>query len=98
MTEKELKKLNRRQLLELMLAQSKRIDMLEHELEITCAKLDNQRIVAEETGSLAEAALRLSGVFEAAQEAADIYLKNVQKNAEQQKKGTEFDFENWLYE
>ena len=97
MTDKELKKLSRRQLLELMLAQSKRIDRLEYELEQAYARLDNNRIVAAKAGSIAEAALRLSGVFEAAQDAADMYLDSVKQNAKQ-KKGNEFDFENWKYE
>lgn len=77
MTNKELKKLSRRQLLELMLAQSKRIDILEKELSHARMQLENRRIVAEEAGSIAEAALRLNGIFEAAQEAADQYLESV---------------------
>ena len=96
MTDKELHRLNRRQLFEMMLSQSNRIDELERQLKEAREELENRRIVAEEEGSIAEAALRLSGVFEAAQEAADIYLKSVQHKVEQQpqeKKGTEFDFE-----
>lgn len=39
----------------------------------------SKEIQLAEAGSIAEAALRLSGIFEAAQEAADLYLMNVKK-------------------
>lgn len=39
---------------------------------------ESRRIDIEEAGSIAEAALRLSGIFEAAQDAADRYLENLQ--------------------
>lgn len=77
MTTKELQKLNRKQLLELMLEQSRRIDQLERQLTATQEELQNRRIVAREAGSIAEAALRLNNVFEAAQMAADQYLENI---------------------
>lgn len=77
MTTKELQKLNRRQLLELMLEQSKRIEQLERQLASAQQELANRRIVAREAGSIAEAALRLNDVFEAAQMAADQYLENI---------------------
>lgn len=93
MTDKELHRLNRRQLLELMLSQSRRIDKLERELAEAKEQLENRRIVAEQSGSIAEAALRLSGVFEAAEEAAALYLESVRQNAVQ-KREIEFDFEN----
>lgn len=77
MTNSKLKKLNRKQLLELMLEQSKRIDQLEQELEQAREELENRRIIAEKAGSIAEASLQLNKVFEAAQLAADQYLENV---------------------
>ena len=113
MTDKELQKLNRRQLLELMLSQSKRIDKLERDLAEARAELENRRVTAEKAGSIAEAALQLSGIFEAAQEAADIYLDSIRQSVTPQqvadvysggvrqnaaqKKVTEFDFENWEF-
>lgn len=84
MTSKELKKLNRRQLLELMLAQSRRIDELERELAKARDELENRAITAAEAGSIAEAALRLNKVFEAAQAAADQYLHSVAQACEAQ--------------
>ena len=41
----------------------------------------SRRIELDEAGSIAEAALRLSGIFEAAQDAADRYLENVKLQA-----------------
>jgi len=76
---KDLKKLNRKQLLELLLEQTKRVEELEELLRIAQDKM-NERILAEtEAGSIAEAALRLNGVFEAAQAAADQYVANVKR-------------------
>lgn len=77
MTEKELRKLNRKQLLELLLEQSKRVDVLEKQLAAAEARLNERIILEAEAGSIAEASLRLNGVFEAAQAAADQYLESV---------------------
>lgn len=77
MTEKELRKLNRRQLLELMLEQSKRIDKLEYALVKAQEELNNRRITIQESGNIAEAALRLNNIFEAAQQAADQYVESI---------------------
>lgn len=82
MTEKELKKLNRKQLLELLLMQTERADELQSQLEEARAKLDERSIAIMEAGSLAEAALKLSGIFDAAERAAEIYLENMQSRAE----------------
>ena len=76
-TEKELRKLNRKQLLELLLEQSKRVDVLEKQLAAAEARLNERIILEAEAGSIAEASLRLNGVFEAAQAAADQYLESV---------------------
>ena len=81
MNEKELKRLNRKQLLELLLIQIQRADELEARLAETEEKLKSRELSMMQAGSLAEAALKLSGVFEAAQEAADLYLENVQKQS-----------------
>ena len=89
MTEKELRKLNRKQLLELLLKQTKRVDELEKELEECKAELDNKKLVISECGSLAEACLKLNGIFEAAQNAADQYLENVENSNPKKALGSE---------
>ena len=77
MTNKELKRLTRAELLEMLLIQSKEKQRLEEELREARKSLEDRRITAAESGSIAEAALKLNGVFEAAQKAADQYLENV---------------------
>lgn len=79
MTDKELRRLSRAELLEMLLEQTKRADSLEAELKQKNEELENKRIVIQNAGNLAEAALALNGVFEAAQRAADQYLYNIKK-------------------
>lgn len=79
MTDKDLKRLRRDELLEMLIAQSKRTDQLQAELDAARAQLASRAIVLEEAGSIAEAALRINGVFEAAQAAAQQYLDNIRR-------------------
>lgn len=77
MTDREIKKLSRAQLLEMLLVQSREVTRLRDELSKAQAQLDKRQVQIEESGNIAEAALRLSGVFEAAQAAADHYVQNI---------------------
>ncbi len=77
MTEKELHKLKRGELLEMMLAQSREIDALRARVSELEEKLADREIRIRESGSIAEAALKINGIFEAAQAAADQYIENV---------------------
>lgn len=52
-------------------------DKLEQKLSETSSHLEEKTIVLKESGSIADAALALNGVFEAAQRAADQYLHSV---------------------
>jgi len=81
MTEKELHKLNRVQILELFLEQCKRNEALEAELADVKAKLASKTIAIENSGSIAEASLKLTNIFEEAQKAADYYLANIKRVA-----------------
>lgn len=110
MTDRELQKLGRRELLQLLLEQAKESERLSkqvgeleeqlrqteegyerlrdrldskdaqiHELEDTLhAEREKRETDLENVGSIAEAALRLNGVFDAAQRAADYYLQSIQ--------------------
>lgn len=69
MTDMLLENLSREELLDLALAQQRQIEALQQQLA--------QQTAADEAGSIAQAALQLSGVFEKAQQAADVYLENV---------------------
>ena len=73
------KRRTKKELLEILVLQNKRIDELEKELEETKKLLDSKLILINEAGSIAEASLKLNKVFEAAQEAANQYLENIQK-------------------
>lgn len=110
MTDRELQKLGRRELLQLLLEQAKESERLRkqvgeleeqlrqteegyerlrdrldskdaqiHELEDTLhTEREKRETDLENVGSIAEAALRLNGVFDAAQRAADYYLQSIQ--------------------
>ena len=77
MTDKELKRLNRKDLLQIMIMQQKKVDSLNAELKEAKEELERRRILSENAGSIAEASLRLNQVFENAQKAADMYLENI---------------------
>lgn len=77
MTDRQLKRLKRADLLELLLEQREENEKLKSRLRETEQQLTSQKIEISEAGSIAEAALRLNKVFEAAQKAADQYLESV---------------------
>lgn len=79
MTDKDLKRLRRDELLEMLIAQSKRMEQMQEELDAARAALNDRAILLEEAGSIAEASLRINGVFEAAQAAAQQYLENIRR-------------------
>ena len=72
-----LKKLSRQELLEMLIESERHVEQLEKELEATRKQLEDRKIQIENAGSIAEAALKLNGIFEAAQAAADQYLENL---------------------
>ena len=78
MTEKELRKLNRYELLEMLLAQGKKLERLEHELAEANERLAQRQQIVATSGTMAEAAMRLNRVFEAADSAAKEYLSNME--------------------
>lgn len=85
MTDAELKKLKRHELLQMLLEQSKTVEALTAELEEKNKLLEEKDIKIKEAGSIAEAALKLNDVFEAAQKAADQYLYNIKFVADDNK-------------
>lgn len=87
MTDKELKRLSRAELLELLLAQIEKNEELEHRLKKAQTALEDRRIKIEKAGTMAEAALRLNGVFEAVDQAAQQYLENIQRTVRENSDG-----------
>lgn len=78
MDEKTLDHLSLAQLRQLLLSQQQELDALRTQLLQTQAQLASRQLAIEEAGSIAQAALQLSGIFENAQQAADQYLENVE--------------------
>lgn len=77
MTDNELKRMSRTDLLEILLAQSREIERLRDEVAELNDRLEEREILMSRSGSIAEASLRLNRVFEAAQKAADQYVDSV---------------------
>ncbi|MCD8084127.1 MAG: DNA repair protein [Clostridiales bacterium] len=83
MTDKELKRLSRSELLEMLIIQMEENEELKKKLAETEKALVDRRIEVAQAGTLAEAALRLNGIFEAADRAAAQYLENIRSRAEE---------------
>lgn len=77
MKEKELKRLSRAELLELLLVQTKETERLRKKLEKAEEELADRHLRVQKAGDLAHAALEINGVMEAAQAAAQQYLDNI---------------------
>ncbi len=86
MTGKELRKLGRPQLLELLVAQGKELEALKERLAEAEAQLADRRLAIDEAGSIAEASLALSGIFETAEAAAAQYIENIKELSSRQEK------------
>lgn len=80
MNDKELRKASRKELLEIILAQTNRIEELEIALDDVSKKLNSKKIIMKESGSLAEATIKLSEIFEHADLVAEEYLEKVKEN------------------
>lgn len=79
---KEMKKLSRAELLDIIYEMKKNEEELKNDLRNAQEELKKREIVIEKSGSIAEASLALNGVFEAAQQAADAYIQSVKSQYE----------------
>jgi len=82
MTDRDLKRLSKSDLLEIIYQQKKQELELRQKLEKAQKELSERRICMAETGSIAEASLKINKVFEAAQAAADSYLAEIHASNE----------------
>ena len=89
MTGKEIKKLKRVELLEMLVEQAEEMDAKESELKKLRKQVSDRRVIVQQSGTLAEAVVRINDVFTAAQTAADEYLENVRVNEEESKTALE---------
>ena len=84
MTERELRRLSRADLLELLVAQRRENEQLRCILDQTQAQLADRTVQINNAGSIAEASLQLSGIFNAAQDSCQYYLENIKLLSERQ--------------
>lgn len=80
---KELRKLSRTELLELLIEQARENLALKDQLRQAREELASRQVMISQSGSIAEASLQLNGVFEAAQKAIDQYRENVERQCEE---------------
>jgi len=83
LTEKELRKLSRFQLLELLIMQMEQNEKIQQELDALKSEQLIETAKISELGSVAEASLYISGIFKDAQKAADMYVYEAKKRAEE---------------
>lgn len=86
MQDKDLRKLSRAELLELLISQTRRVEELEAQLADALAQLEKRQIAIDKAGTLAEASLMLNGVLEATEKAAAQYLENIERLSGQQQR------------
>lgn len=86
MVDKEIKRMKRGDLLDILVQQNREIERLQQELEAANQELASRRIKIETSGSIAEASLMLNGVFEAAQAACQQYIDNVKLCSEEKER------------
>ena len=77
MAEHELRRLSRAELIEIIYELQKQNEQNTAQIAALQARLDDRTLRIAESGSLAEAAVRVNGVLEAAQAAADQYLASL---------------------
>lgn len=80
MADRELRHMRRTELVEIIFALKQSEDQLKAENADLTAKLEQRQIHLDSAGSIAQAALELNHVFEAAQAAADDYLASVRSD------------------
>ena len=79
MTDKEFKRLSRAQLIEIIYQLQLKEEELTAENTKLREELNDKRIMLSEAGNIAQAALKINKVMEAAQNAADQYLEEIRR-------------------
>ena len=77
MVSKDLKKLSRRELVDIIYQMKKKELLMRNEIASLQDELEDRRIRLSKAGSIAEAAISVTDVFSAAQAAADLYLQEI---------------------
>ena len=79
MTDKEFKRLNRSQLIEIIYQLQLQVDELTEQIQSLENALADKRLRISNTGNLAEAALEINDCFRSAQNAAEQYLNEIKE-------------------
>ncbi|MBO5657250.1 MAG: hypothetical protein J6R94_03605, partial [Agathobacter sp.] len=82
MTDKEFKRLNRAQLMDIIYQLQLQVENLTNEKQELEEILKNRRIQIDNAGNLAEAALSINDCFQTAQSAAEQYLSEIREKYE----------------
>lgn len=86
MVSKELKKLSRRDLIDIIYQMKKNEQKMEAEMNALKEALDDKHLRLSEAGSIAEAATSITDVFAVAQKTADLYLQEISFMKEETRK------------
>ncbi|MDO4481226.1 MAG: hypothetical protein Q4C14_00640 [Bacillota bacterium] len=85
-SEMELKKLSRGELAARLAEKEKENEELKEKLREAEERLNDRILAIDEAGSIAEASMKINGVFEAVQNAAEQYLENIRDLSGRQEK------------
>ena len=86
---KDLTKLSKKDLLEIMLRQGEEIDALRARVAELEAQLEKREFELSKVGSIAQASLQVTNIFEEAEKAARIYLENIRRQYVKRTSGEE---------
>ena len=75
---KELKKLSRRELVDIIYQLKKNEQDLQQEIDFLKAEIEDKRIKVSNAGSIAEASAAITDLFSTAQNTADLYLQEIE--------------------
>lgn len=89
MIHKELKKLSRRELVDIIYQMKRNEQQMQEEIAALKEALQERRIRIEKAGSIADAAVSIADVLHSAQVAADLYLQEIAQMKEETQKECE---------
>ena len=89
MISKELKRLSRRELVDVIYQLKKNEEQMREQIAALEAELQDRRIHLSVAGSIAEAATDITGIFSVAQSTADLYLHEISSMKEETAKECE---------
>ena len=89
MKDKDLKRMSRAELLELLIDKTRENEALHSQLDEALAQLDDRTLKIEKAGTMAEAALLVNGVLDAAQRAGQQYMENMRERCRRMEQETQ---------